>query len=251
MVKIMPNIHSSINFALVNIPVVMNPIIRNNDTSFNQLHEKCGNRISYIKYCSKCKTKVKEADLVKGYEYEQNKYIVFQKEELNKLKPENEKEIDIISFIPLKDIDPMYFEKSYDIDVEGKGKAYYLFCEALKKSKLVALAKTVIGSKFYYCILRFNEQNIILTTLYFEEEVHERKDSSDYKIDDKELDLAMQLINSLKGKFEPGKYKDEYQNNIRKAIEDKLDGKTIKSVKKKSKKQISDLMEALEKSLKK
>lgn len=246
----MPNIHSSINFALVNIPVIMNPIIKNNDTSFNQLHEKCGSRINYIKYCPKCKTKVKETDVVKGYEYEQNKYIIFQKEELNKLKPENEKEIDIISFIPLKEIDPIYFEKSYDIDVEGKGKAYYLFCEALKKSKLVALAKTIIGNKFYYCILRFNNQNIILTTLYFEEEVHERKDSTEYKINEKELDLAMQLITSLKGKFEPNKYKDEYQNNIKKAIEDKLEGKTIKASKKKNKKQLDDLMEALEKSLK-
>lgn len=246
----MPNIHSSINFALVNIPVIMNPVIKNNDTSFNQLHKKCNHRINYIKYCPKCKTKVKETELVKGYEYEQNKYIIFQKEELNKLKPENEKEIDIISFVPLKDIDPLYFEKSYDIDVEGKGKSYYLFCEALKKSKLVALAKTIIGNKFYYCILRFNNQNIILTTLYFEEEVHERKDNTDYKINEKELDLAMQLITSLKGKFEPNKYKDEYQNNIKKAIEEKLEGKAVKTTKKKNKKQINDLMEALEKSLK-
>ena len=96
--------HSSINFALVNIPVVMNPIIKNNDNSFNQLHEKCGSRINYIKYCPTCKTKIKENEIVKGYEYESNKYIIFQKEELNKLKPENEKEIDIISFVPLKEL---------------------------------------------------------------------------------------------------------------------------------------------------
>lgn len=247
----MPNIHSSINFALVNIPVIINPIIRNNDTSFNQLHEKCGSRVNYIKFCPKCNIKVKEQDIIKGYQYESEKYITFDKEELNKLKPENEKEIEIISFIPINEVDPIYFEKSYDIDAEGKGKAYYLFCEALKKSKLVALAKTVIGSKFYYCILRFNNQNIIMTTLYFEEEVNVRKDQGDYKIKPEELDLAMKLINSLKGKFEPSKYKDEYQDNIRNAIMDKIDGKKIKGNKKKNKKQISDLMEALEKSLKK
>lgn len=246
----MPNIHSSINFALVNIPVIMNPIIRNNDTSFNQLHEKCGHRISYVKYCPKCKLKIKEQDIVKGFEYEQDKYVIFKKEELNKLKPEQEKEIEIISFVPLKDIDPIYFEKSYDIDAEGKGKAYYLFCEALKRSKLVALAKTVLGNKFYYCILRFNNQNIVLTTLYFEEEVNIKKDENNYKINDKELDLAIKLITSLKGKFEPSKYKDEYQDNLKKAIEDKMEGKEIKADKKKNKKQISDLMEALEKSLK-
>ncbi|MCI8467600.1 MAG: Ku protein [Bacilli bacterium] len=246
----MPNIHSSINFALVNIPVTMNPIIKNNDTSFNQLHEKCGSRINYVKYCPKCKIKIKEQDIIKGYEYEQDKYIVFKKEELEKLKPDNDKEIDIISFVPLKDIDPIYFEKSYDIDAVGKGKAYFLFCEALKKSNLVALAKTVIGNKFYYCILRFNAQNIILTTLYFREEVNIHPDEVKNKIDEKELNLAIQLISSLKGKFEPSKYKDEYQDNIKKAIEDKIDGKTIKTKKKSNKKQISDLMEALEKSLK-
>lgn len=247
----MANLHSSINFALVNIPVIINPIIRNNDTSFNQLHEKCGSRVNYIKFCPKCNVKVKEQDIIKGYEYENDKYITFDKEELNKLKPENEKEIEIISFVPINEIDPIYFEKSYDIDAEGKGKAYYLFCEALKRSKLVALAKTVIGSKFYYCILRFNNQNIIMTTLYFEEEVNIRKDQGDYKIKQEELDLAMKLITSLKGKFEPSKYKDEYQDNIKNAIEDKIDGKKIKGTKKKNKKQISDLMEALEKSLKK
>lgn len=246
----MPNIHSSINFALVNIPIIMNPIIKNNDSSFNQLHEKCNSRINYIKYCPTCKTKIKEQDIIKGYEYEKNKYIIFQKEELDKLKPENEKEIDIISFVPLKDIDPIYFEKSYDIDAEGKGKAYYLFCEALKRSKLVALAKTVIGNKFYYCILRYNNQNIIMTTLYFQEEVNIKKDDIIHKINEKELDLAIKLITELKGKFEPEKYKDEYQDNIKNAIENKIDGKSIKKTKKKNKKQISDLMEALEKSLK-
>ncbi len=247
----MANLHSSIQFALVNIPVLLNPIIKNNDTSFNQLHKKCGERIRYVKYCPHCKTKINEQDIIKGYSYVEDDYITFKKEELDLLKPKNEKEIEIISFVPLESIDPIYFEKSYDINPEGKGKAYYLFCEALKKCKLVALAKTVIGSKFYYCILRFTEQNIILTTLYFEEEIHVQKDSKDYEVNQKELDLAIKLITSLKGKFEPNKYIDEYQENIRKAIEDKMKGKTIKKTKSKSKKQINDLMEALEKSLKK
>ena len=88
-----------------------------------------------------------------------------------------------------------------------------------------------------------------MTTLYFEEEVNIHEDNLNYNLDKKELDLAMQLINSLKGDFEPEKYKDEYQNNLRNAIEDKIEGKTIKTAKKKNKKQISDLMEALEQSL--
>lgn len=247
----MPNIHSSISFGLVNIPIIMNPIIRNNDTSFNQLHTKCQERISYVKYCPHCKINVKEKDIIKGYEYEDDKYITFSKEELNKLKPEQDKEIEIVSFVPMSEVDPMYFEKSYILETEGKGKAYNLFCEALKKSKLVAVAKTVIGTKFYYCILRFFASKIIMTTLYFEEEIFIGNSSNKANIDEEELNMAIKLIDNLKGKFEPEKYKDEYQDNIKKAIDDKIDGKKITKSKKKSKKQITDLMVALEKSLKK
>ena len=247
----MPNIHSNISFALVNIPVVMNPIIRNNDTSFNQLHKKCLHRINYIKYCPHCKKNVKEDELVKGYEYEKDNYLIFEKDELNKLKSENDKEIDVVGFVNIEEIDPCYFEKSYCLTTENKSKAYILFYEALKKTKKVALAKTVLGNKFYYCILRFIDFGIILTTLYFEEEVKIPEKEMESATNAKELELAIKLIDSLSTRFEPEKYRDEYQDNIKKAIDDKLNGKKIKGTKKKSKEQISDLLEALEKSLKK
>jgi len=247
----MPNIHSNITFGLVNIPIIMNPLIRNNDTSFNQLHKKCLHRIQYVKFCPHCKSPVKENEIIKGYEFEKGHYLTFPKEELEKLKPENEKEIEVISFVNLNEIDPTYFEKSYLLQTDSKSKAYYLFCEALKKTKRVALAKTVIGSKFYYCILRFTTVGIIMTTLFFEEEVLLPEEELKGKVNEKELDLAIQIIEERKGKFEPQKYKDEYQNNIKEAIEDKLDGKEIKKTKKKAKEQVIDLMEALEKSLKK
>lgn len=247
----MAGLHSNISFGLVNIPIIMSPVIKNNDTSFNQLHVKCGNRINYIKYCSHCKKEIKEREIIKGYEYEKDKYITFAKEELNKLKPENDKEIEIISFVPISEVDPTYFEKSYYLETTGKGKAYNLFCEAIKKSKLVAIAKTVIGSKFYYCILRFLNDIIIMTTLYFEEEINIKETNKKTKVEEKELEMAIKLINNLKGHFEPEKYKDEYQNNIQNAIQDKLDGKSVKGSSRKNKQKINDLMEALEKSLKK
>ena len=115
----------------------------------------------------------------------------------------------------------------------------------------MALAKTVIGSKFYYCILRFASYGIVMTTLFFKEEVMLPDDLKNSNSNEKELELAIKLIEERSGKFEPDKYQDEYQNNIREAISDKLDGKKIKSVKKRNKNQINDLMEALEKSLKK
>ncbi len=246
----MPNIHSNISFALVNIPVIMNSVIKNNDTAFNQLHKKCLNRVRYLKYCPYCQKNLKEADIIKGYEFTKGEYITFDKSELNKLKLDNEKEIEVISFVLLSAIDPCYFEKSYLLETEHKSKAYYLFCEALKKTKRVALAKTIIGSKFYYCILRFTEFGIILTTLYFAEEVKLSTKFTMSKINPKELELAVKLIDSLKGPFEPEKYQDEYRERLQKAITKKLNGQTIKINKKKSSKQVNDLMKALEKSLK-
>lgn len=247
----MPNIKSNISFGLVNIPVLINPVIRNNDTSFNQLHKKCLKRIKYIKYCPHCKKDVKEKDIVKGYEYERDNYLILEKDELDKLKVENDKTIEIVGFVDIKEIDPVLFEKSYSLDIEGNSKAYNLFCNALKKTKKVALAKTIIGTKFYYCVLRLTLYGIIMTTLYFDEEfVADEKDiEANYK--DKELNMAIELIENLSIKFKPEEYKDEYQNNIKEAINDKLEGKEVKVKKAKPKEQVNNLMQALEKSLKK
>ncbi len=247
----MPNVHSNISFGLVNIPIIMNPLIKNNDTSFNQLHKKCMHRIKYVKYCEHCQKEVTEDDIIKGYEYEKDEYLTFPKEELEDLKPENAKEIEIVSFINISEIDPAYFEKSYLLKTEKTTKAYDLFCEALKQEKKVALAKTVLGNKFYYCILRFTKFGIVMTTLYFEEEVTFPEKASSFEVNAKELDLAIKLIKERTDKFEPSKYKDEYQNNIKEAITAKLNGKQVKKPKRKQKEQVSDLFEALEKSLKK
>lgn len=247
----MPNIHSTISFGLVNIPVLCNPIVKNNDVSFHQLHKKCGNRILYQKYCPQCHIVLKESEIIKGYEYEKGEYLEFNKKELTDLKPENEGVIEIISFINLKEIEPSYLEKSYFLSTEKKSKAYNLFVSALEKSKLVALCKTVLHNKFYYGIVRYYESALILTTLYFEEEIKWKERTKPKKVDTKELDLALKLINNMKGHFEPQKYKDEYQNQLKKAIDTKLDGKKIKPKKRSNKKQVTDLMKALEKSLKK
>lgn len=241
---------TSISFGLVNIPVVINPIIKNNDISFNQLHKKCGSRIKYVKYCSHCKKEVKQSDIVRGYEYEKDKYVIISDEEFDNLKSEDEKTIEIVGFMDLKEIDPIYFEKSYAVSVNSKSKSYSLFKDALEKTKKVALAKTVIGSKFYYVVLRLSNRIIVMNTIYFEEEVVIPEMVVEAKYTKKELDLAVQLIDSLKMKFKPEELIDEYQTKIKKAIDMKIDGKTIKKPKKKSEKSIKDLMTALEMSLK-
>ncbi len=245
----MPNYKTSISFGLVNIPVTLNPIIKDNDTSFNMLHKKCGERVKYIKYCPHCKKEVKVKDLIKGYEYSEDNYVTFNDEDFEKLKSNQDKTIEIISFVNLKEIDPIYFEKSFYLKAQDKNKAFSLFKQALKKEGKVAIAKTVLGNKSYYTILRFGQGNIIMSTLFYEEEINLSDEATEEKFSLKEMDLAIKLIDSMSGKFKPETYHDDYQDKIKKAIDNKINGKNITKTREKKKKSIANLMDALEKSL--
>lgn len=246
----MANMKTAITFGLVHIPVQMNSVIKNNDTSFNYLHKKCLNRVSYIKYCPICKKNVKTQDLIKGYEYTDDKYITFDENDFEKLKSDEDKVIEIINFVDYDEIDPIYFEKSYYLKTDKKNKAFSLFKDALNKSKKVAIAKTLLKNKSYYAILRFGENNIIMTTLYYEEEIRLNEEIEVEKYTEKEFNLALKLIESMAGKFTPEDYVDEYQNKIKKAIDKKINGEEIKKTVRKKSVTVTNLMDALEKSLK-
>jgi len=241
---------TAVTFGLVHIPVSINPVIKNNDISFNYLHKKCLNRVNYIKYCPTCKKDVKNTDLIKGYEYNSDKYVTFDNNDFDSLKTNEDKVIDIISFVNLNEIDPIYFEKSYYLDIDKNNKAFSLFINALKNSKKVAIAKTVIGTKSYYVVLRFSLSNIIMTTLYYDEEIRLNEKIEDVKYTEKEMNLALKLIEEMTDEFRPEDYVDEYQEKIKKAIDKKIDGKELKKEKQKRKVTVTNLMDALEKSLK-
>lgn len=161
---------SSLSFGLVNIPININPILQDNDVSFNQLHKKCLTCIKYVKYCPHCKKEVKQSDIIKGYKIDEDKYITLTNEELKNLRIENENNIEIVGFVGASEIDPVFYEKSYVLTVPNKSKAFSLFKEALEKSKRIAIAKTIISTKFYYVAIRIMQNNIIMSTLYFNEE---------------------------------------------------------------------------------
>lgn len=240
----------AISFGLVYIPVVLNTVVYNNDTSFNQLHKKCGGRIKYEKICPYCEVEVENKDIIKGYEYNKDKYVTFTDNDFDKLKLSNDVPIEIVSFVDLNEIDPIYFEKSYYLTTK-KNKAFDLLKMILKKENKVALAKTVIGTKFYYVIIRFNKNSLILNTLYFNEEINiDEEDEVTTKFSKDEINMATRLVEAMSSKFEPKKYKDEYQDKIKKAIDQKISGKRITKVKDKPQKSIDNLMKALKQSLK-
>lgn len=245
----MANIKSAISFGLVNIPVVYNPIIKNNDTSFNQLHKKCLNRIHYQKYCDHCKKTVKDVDIIKGYEYEKGEYVTFTKEELTNFQIDSKDSIEIVAFVPSTEIEPYYYEKSYILTTQKKSKAFSLFLEVLKKTKKVAVARTSISTKFYYVLLRYFEGNILMSTMFFEEEVYIPDSSIESKFSKQELDLALKLVDHLSSHFEPENYEDDYQNQIKNAIEKKIEGKPLPKKTAKKKANVKDLLSSLQKSL--
>lgn len=244
------NYQTSISFGLVNIPVTMNTTIKNNDISFDLLHKKCGERISYKRYCEHCKKEVKNNDIEKGYEYSKDNYVTMTDNDFEKLKSENDKIIEILSFVDIKEIDPVYYDKSYTLTPSKNSKAFNLFKEALRKCKKVAIAKTYMRNKAYYVVIRIGYENIIMDTLYYEEEIKLQKEKTEKNFSEKELKMAMELINQMSDEFKPEEYIDEYQNRLKKAINKKLNGKEIKKYKGKKTKSINDLMEALEQSLK-
>ncbi len=244
------NYQTNISFGLVNIPVLLNSAIKDNNVTFNLLHKKCDTRLEFIRYCPHCKEKVKQNEIVKGYEYSDNNYVTFTSEEFAKLKNENDKAIEIISFVDINEIDPVYYDKSYILTPNKSTKAFELLKEALRKSKKVAIAKTYLHNRLYYVVIRFGYQNIIMNSLYYEEEVKLQKEKMKKNFTEAELKMAMQLVENLTDKFKPEEYKDEYQNRIKDAINKKMHGEKITKVKGKKKKSIDDLYKALEASLK-
>ena len=245
----MAKTYSTVSFGLVSIPVSISTAVLDNDMRFHQYHKKCLERIKYQKYCPHCKKILKDSEIIKGYD-EEDELIFFEKNELDTLKPENDGDIEIVSFVPLKEIEPKYYQKTYFLLPLKKNKAYFILWQVLNKQKYVALCKMVFHNKFTYAILRCSEDIFLITTLFFEEEMKDVPVVSSPKLGNKELELASLLVDKMKGNFEPDKYKDEYQNSLLKAIKDKAKGKKMKKSKKKKTQDISSLMEALEKSLK-
>ena len=241
----------AISFGLVNIPVELNPVIRNNDTAFNMLHKKCGERIKQQRRCPHCEEDVNMHDIVKGYQYMSDKYVTFTEEDFAKLKVESDKTIEIIAFVNLNEIDPIYYERSYYLTTKDNSKAFSLFKKALNNAGKVAIAKTVLGHKSYYVALRFGKNNILMNTLFFEEEINLEEDITEEEFSKAELDMATKLIDAMSDKFKPETYTDDYQDRIRDAIDKKVSGEEIVKPKTKKVQNIGDLMTALEQSLKK
>jgi DNA end-binding protein Ku len=247
----------AISFGLVTVPVKLYPATSPKDIRFNQLHDKDNGRINMKRWCSKEQAEVPYDEIVKGFEIAPEKYVVIRPEELEALDPEASRSIDILDFVPLAQIDPVFFENAYYLVPDKVGaKAYALLLEAMRKSERVAIASMVMRGKQYLAAIRPTEKALALSTLLFGDEVVPAEDIEGLpeglpKVDKRELTMAEQLIETLAADFEPGKYKDEYRSRVLDLIEKRSKGETItvKATPTKAGK-VVDLADALEQTLK-
>ncbi|MBM7601161.1 DNA end-binding protein Ku [Virgibacillus halotolerans] len=217
----------TISFGLVNIPVKMHAATENKDVKLRQLHKECQTPVKYEKVCPVCNREVKNEEIVKAYEYAKNKFVVLDEEELEALRKEQtDKAVEIVDFVKLADIDPIYFEKSYFLSPnEGGSKAYGLLRNALKDTEKIGIAKMIIRSKEQLAVIRVYENTLVVETIHYPDEVRNVQDvpnvPDEVKTVKKELDTAKMLIEQLTTEFEPEKYKDDYRTALLELIEEK------------------------------
>ena len=244
---------SVITFGMVAIPIAMFTATQDNDIHFNQLHKEDNSRIRYKKSCAHCGKEITTEDIVKGYEYDKDQYVVVTDEEIEKIKTEKEKSIQILHFAQLDQISPVYYDKTYQAAPEPGGeKAFELLRAALMAQQKVAIGKTVIGTKDTLMAIIPREDGVLISTMLYADEIKElQKRYEKPAIAEQELSMAKMLINSMDTPFDPSKYKDEYQTKLRALIESKISGKEVVATEAPAPGKIIDLMEALKASVEK
>ena len=245
----------TISFGLVNIPVKMHAATENKDVRLRQLHKECQSPIKYEKVCPVCERKVEEDEIVKAYEYTKNKFVVLDEEDLQAIKKEQgDKAVEIIDFVKLEEIDPIYFEKSYYLSPNEEGtKAYSLLRTALEDTGKIGVAKIMIRSKERLAVIRFYENTLVVETIHYPDEVRAVEDVPNVpekaEVVKKELDTAKLLIDQLTTTFAPEKYTDEYRTALLDLIEDRKSEKSATVTSKQKPDKVTNLMDALQASL--
>jgi DNA end-binding protein Ku len=219
----------SIAFGLVNIPIELYSAVRDHRPKFRLLHAKDESPVSYERVCQSEGKPVAWEDLVKGYEYDKGQFVVLTKDDFKTAALEKTKTIDILDFVDPEAIDERYFETPYYLQ-PGKGadRAYALLRDAIEKSGKIGIAKIILRDAQHLAAVETIEGAIVLTMMRFADEL---ADLSDFRfpksegIRPGEMNMALQLIDSLSAEWEPEKYTDEYKENLMKVIQGKLKGK--------------------------
>ncbi len=243
----------SITFGLVNAPVRMYAAISEKSLRFNMLHEKDGGRIGYQKVCKIEDEPVPNEEIVRAYEVSKDEYVYMEPDDFASAEVEGYRAITILDFVPLEQIDPIYFERSYYLGPqEGPAeKVYALLARAMDDAGLAAIATYIFHDRQQLGCLRVRDGVITLEKMYFADEVrsHEGLAPEKAEVSERELEMAGQLIERFSGDFEIDKYEDTYRQKLLAIIEQKAQGKAVKRPPSKAPAASTDLLEALAASL--
>src|SRR5437764_4938181 len=222
----------TISFGLVSIPIRVYVATHAEQLSFNMLHAPCGTRIKQQLYCPHHDKVVERSEIVKGYQFEKDRYVTFTDEELRALEAEANRSIDIHEFVPLASVDPIYFEDAHYLGPDkGAEKAYHLLTEAMRATGKVALAQFVRGGKEHLVVIRPYDGGLVLHSMFYADEVRsfdEVDARGEPKVRPNELQMAERLIEQLSSQeFRPDQYKDEYRERLQEVVQKKVQGEEV------------------------
>jgi len=221
---------------------------------FKYLHSKCNTPLKYQRICPRCNEEVGWENIVRGYEYQKDRFVVLSHDDFESIPVNKTRTIDIIDFCKLEEIDPIYYEKSYYLGPEETGKkAYNLLVSALRDTDRVAVAKVVIRSKQALAAIRIFQDTLVMETMKYPDEVRSQKEvpgiEPGVSVSDRELAMAAQLVEGMTAPFEPEKYTDEYRIDLLNLIQTRLEGQEPVYTESRPAEGVVDLMESLRASL--
>jgi DNA end-binding protein Ku len=243
------------SFGLISVPIKLYVAARESHVSFHQIHASCGTRVKQQLYCPHDERVVERSELAKGYPIEGGGNVQITEADLRSLEPESSETMEVLQFVKLDEVDPLYFETSYYTATETAGeRAYTLIFQSMQHLKLGAIAKITMHQREQIAMLRPWDKGLVLHTLFYPAEVREVAEygqQTGVKVQKAEVELAEQFMKQLTAKFDPEQYKDEYQTRVEELVESKVAGADIEVEKphRKAPAKVIDLMEALKESM--
>ena len=242
----------AISFGMVSIPVKLFTATESKDISFRQLHRSDNARVRQLRWCSVEDQEVPYDEIVRGYEYAKDRYVVLDEEDFEKLPLASKRTIELTAFVNADEIDPIYYEKGYYLEADEAGlKPFALLIRALEEKGLTAIAQIAIRNKEQLCALRPFEGRILLETLHYPDELRVRglEPAESVEVSDAEMEMAFTLIEMLEQPFAPEQYSDEYRAALMTIIDAKLEGEEVVEAEEPATAKVIDLMSALKASV--
>ncbi len=248
--------NGSISFGLVNIPVGLALATQRNDVAFRTLHRECGTPIKQKRWCPVHEREVEADELVKGWEFAKGQFVLVEESDLEAVALQRSQAIEILRFVELAEVDPVYFDRTYYLapaGAEAQRRPYVLLLRAMQASGMAAVGKFVLWGKENLCLIRAQGDALALETLFFGDDVRSKEEIEEAvgatEVRDPELELAGQVISSLAGDWEPQEFENQYRGELKAMLDAKLAGEEIARPEPVAETPVVDLMEALRRSV--